>query len=133
MNTDHIRPFCARRVTLYISFFWFISLHFYLNNARKAPITTAQRNRPMRIKIVEGSKSPPFLAGIRIFGVSISHLTNKYPDQPKTPGEYRHQTITYKFPEAVTSPLYNINDHNHLLWLYPSCLRTRAMLYVTIG
>jgi hypothetical protein len=65
-------------------------------------------------------------------GVSISHFANEHPDEPKTPGEYRHQTITEKFPETVTFPFYNINDHNHLLWLYPSWFRTRAMFYVTI-
>lgn len=111
MNTDHMRPLCARRVTLYISFFWFISLHFYLNNAMKAPTTIAQRKTPTSRKIVESSKPPPSLTGVRISGLSISHLADENPDQPKSPGEYRHQTITYEFPEAVAPPLYNIDEH----------------------
>jgi hypothetical protein len=111
MNTDHIRPLRARRVTLYISFFWFISLHFYLNNAMKAPITTAQRKTPTRRKIVESSTSPPWSTGVRISGPPISHLADENPDQPETPGEYRHQAITDEFPEAVALSLYNIDEH----------------------
>jgi hypothetical protein len=94
-----------------LTFFASFLFTFYRNNARKAPITTAQRNRPTKIKTVESSKSPPFLAGIWIPGVSISHFANEHPDEPKTPGEYRHQTITDEFPEAVAFPLYDINDH----------------------
>lgn len=42
---------------------------------------------------------------------SLSHFTNKDPDQPKTTGDYGHKTITNKLPETVMTMWSNRHDH----------------------